>query len=462
MEFSNYRTIGEMIWKDSKFKTYTGSKFIEKDLAPRNKSADYKNTMPRFLLIDEIKYIFESQRKFGFELASSNFEQNYIKIFESQRKFDEGPGGESQYGGSQIEKMIGKDTLFEKEEERAVKATYTFEYFKLLQDINHIRLSKQGEISRPLNKDEREKLILLAKKSSDLKFNRLRKELALSYEIKFNHLSYDYKKNDDFELEKNNIDEIEKKAKWSQMQSYHKIRKALNSVTNGDITTIPNESLDEIGKILTYYKNDDKRIKEFEKLGLSSEYIEKLLTLNFSKTGNLSIKAMKNIIPYLEQGLTYDKACVEAYGKFKSEFDDVERVNKLSLDKHCEPINNPVVRRAISQTIKVVNAIVRTYGSPQYVSVELARDMGRTFKDRQDIVKKNDENRAANDRAANQVEEYKKAQATGEDIVKLKLYNEQDGRCLYSGESLDIARLFETGYVDVDHIIPYSKCFNNS
>lgn len=462
MEFSNYRTIGEMIWKDSRFKTYTGSKFIENDLAPRNKSADYKNTMPRFLLIDEIKYIFKSQRKFGFDFTSSDFEQNYIKIFESQRKFDEGPGGESQYGGSQIEKMIGKDTLFEKEEERAVKATYTFEYFKLLQDINHIRLIKQGNCSRALNKDEREKLIFLAKKSSDLKFNRLRKELDLSYEIKFNHLSYDYKKNGDFELEKNNIDEIEKKAKWSQMQSYHKIRKALNSITNGDITTIPNESLDEIGKILTYYKNDDKRIKEFEKLGLSSEYIGKLLTLNFSKTGNLSIKSMKNIIPYLEQGLTYDKACVEAYGKFKSEFDDVERVNKLSLNKHCEPINNPVVRRAVSQTIKVINAIVRTYGNPQYVSVELARDMGRNFKDRQDIAKLNDENRAANDRAAKQVEEYKRDQATGEDIVKLKLYNEQDGRCLYSGESLDIARLFETGYVDVDHIIPYSKCFNNS
>lgn len=98
MEFSNYRTIGEMIWKDSKFKTYSGSKFIEKDLAPRNKPADYKNTMPRFLLIDEITYIFKSQRKFGFDLASSDFEQNYIKIFESQRKFDEGPGGESQSG----------------------------------------------------------------------------------------------------------------------------------------------------------------------------------------------------------------------------------------------------------------------------------------------------------------------------------------------------------------------------
>ena len=34
--------------------------------------------------------------------------------------------------------------------------------------------------------------------------------------------------------------------------------------------------------------------------------------------------------------------------------------------------------------------------------------------------------------------------------------------CLYSGQNLDIARLFEPGYADVDHIIPYSRCFDDS
>ena len=48
------------------------------------------------------------------------------------------------------------------------------------------------------------------------------------------------------------------------------------------------------------------------------------------------------------------------------------------------------------------------------------------------------------------------------DIVKFKLYQEQDGVCLYSGKNLDPSRLFEPGYADVDHIVPYSRCFDDS
>lgn len=39
---------------------------------------------------------------------------------------------------------------------------------------------------------------------------------------------------------------------------------------------------------------------------------------------------------------------------------------------------------------------------------------------------------------------------------------EQDGICLYSGTHLDASRHFEPGYVDIDHIIPYSISFDNS
>lgn len=53
---------------------------------------------------------------------------------------------------------------------------------------------------------------------------------------------------------------------------------------------------------------------------------------------------------------------------------------------------------------------------------------------------------AANERQRIKSLEYKGDHATGLDIVKFKLYREQDGVCLYSGQNLDIARLFEPGY----------------
>ena len=88
--------------------------------------------------------------------------------------------------------------------------------------------------------------------------------------------------------------------------------------------------------------------------------------------------------------------------------------------------------------------------------------MKRNFTDRQDIKKKQDSNWSYNDKIREKVEELKGSAATGQDIVKMKLYEEQDGYCLYSGKQLDIRRLFEVGYAEVDHIVPYSKCFDDS
>ena len=45
--------------------------------------------------------------------------------------------------------------------------------------------------------------------------------------------------------------------------------------------------------------------------------------------------------------------------------------------------------------------------------------------------------------------------------MKYRLWKEQDGVCAYSLRRLDVERLFEPGYVDVDHIVPYSLSFDD-
>ncbi|MCL1845268.1 MAG: type II CRISPR RNA-guided endonuclease Cas9 [Defluviitaleaceae bacterium] len=51
---------------------------------------------------------------------------------------------------------------------------------------------------------------------------------------------------------------------------------------------------------------------------------------------------------------------------------------------------------------------------------------------------------------------------TGQDIVKLKLYEEQRGECPYSVSTMDITRLFEYGYAEIDHIVPRSISHNDT
>lgn len=60
---------------------------------------------------EEVRAIFKTQREQGQTFAAAELEEQYLEILLSQRSFDEGPGQGSPYGGSQIEKMIGKCTL---------------------------------------------------------------------------------------------------------------------------------------------------------------------------------------------------------------------------------------------------------------------------------------------------------------------------------------------------------------
>jgi CRISPR-associated endonuclease Csn1 len=170
---------------------------------------------------------------------------------------------------------------------------------------------------------------------------------------------------------------------------------------------------------------------------------------------------MKKIMPYLKDGLTYDKACSIVYKDFRGTI-NTNKKNKLSLND-IENIPNPVVRRGISQTIKVINAIVLKYGNPDLIVIELAREMSRDFIERNKDKKSNEENMKYNEEVKERIQnEYKHGlTVTGQDIVKYKLWQEQGEICPYSGKHIDIKDLF-TSNVDIDHIIPYSICFNDS
>lgn len=452
MAAKGYRTAGEMFCLDKKFQVIAPDGQIWRKT--RNSSGDYSFTVTRDMVESECHSLFAAQRQQNNSFASCEFEERYCKILLSQRDFDAGPGGNSPFRKGDLRGIC----TFEKEAEepRAFKACYTFEYFKLLQDLNHIRITSDGYPSRNLMPDERNRLVSLAMKKGDLNYSHLRKELSLSEAERFNTVRYSDKA----------IDDAEKKTKFQEMQSYHKLRKALDGVAKGYITTLPHELLDDIAEKLSLYKSDERRIRELSDLGLDHAVIQALLPLSFSKAGNLSLKAMRKMIPYLEHGDNYNEAAKAVYGDHRGHRGTV-RQKTISFDAlkkagALDSITNPVVLRAVSQSCKVVNAIIRKYGSPQAVNIELAREMSRNFTQRQEMDKQYRENQSKNEQIMSQIEEIKGSRPTGQDLVKFKLFREQNEVCLYSGVKLDSTRLFEAGYVDVDHIIPYSISFDDS
>lgn len=446
---NGYRTVGEMLFKDERYSKYK-----------RNKGENYLNTVSRDMIADEIKKIFAAQRSFGVPFANDNIEKEYTNIVMSQRPFDLGPGegnnnSPSLYAGNQIEKMIGKCVFFP-EESRAVKASYSFQLFSLLQGINNITLVDDKGYKYTLSAQEREILKDYCFNTANVTYASIRKKLGISSDYKFKNITYSEK----------GIEESEKKAKFQHLKSYHQMKKVLGSVIN----SFSKDELDKIGEIFTFYRNDSKINAELENFITDKSLINLLLNLpTFSGTGHISIKACKMIIPYLEEGKTYSEACECAGIDFKAHAGCEKQMYLSSKSAELDDISNPVVRRAVSQTIKVVNSIIREMGnSPTYMNIELARELSKSKKERDEIDKKYNLNRQVNENLKKEILENFFFEPKGQDIIKLKLWHEQDGVCPYSLKKIEYAKLFSNGhtgndgYTEIDHIIPYSLCFDDS
>lgn len=237
MQSKGYRTVAEMYLKDDKFKAKNkkGEILVDKDGTPllkiKNSTGDYKNTTLRKLLIEEIKLILNKQKELNSKITD-DFITEYLKIFESQRNFDDGPGFPSPYGGNLIENMLGNCT-FEKEEKRAPKATYTFEYFKFLQTLNHIKIETinikdDGTINkekRELRSEEKEKLKELVFSKVTVTYSDVRKTLQLEPNQRFNMFTYRDLLNYTEETNK----EIEKEKKLKEFESYKKNKNSIKS-----------------------------------------------------------------------------------------------------------------------------------------------------------------------------------------------------------------------------------------
>ena len=248
-------------------------------------------------------------------------------------------------------------------------------------------------------------------------------------------------------------DEFGEENAFGGLKAYNDIRSALKDLPE-DWAKIDNESaLNQIAYILTTQKADEGIRAELDVLPLSDkakEAIVKIKPTNFKAFGHLSIKALQKITPHILDGMTYDKACEVAGYDFKKQSASLEQ------------ITNPVVKRAIAQTLKVVRAIERKYDKPYFIKVETARDLAKNFKDRKAIENENKENQTRNQSIIQTLNENGIVTPTGQQIIKVKLYREQNGVCLYSGKAIDFeTMLCDDNAYQVDHIVPFSRSNND-
>lgn len=453
---NNYRTLGEAFYKDEKYRLYSDENKVKYTI--RNKKNNYTNCFRREQLEQEIKLILQKQQELGNSIVSDEFINSYLSIFNKQRSFDDGPNDPSPYKANFA---VGNCT-FEKNEKRAPKASYSYEAFALMQKLNNLKLINEQKESTELSILDKQLLFNKLILKDKITYEDIRKLLKLNDEIRFN-ISYDFNK----ETKLLDVASSEKKA-FIKLGGIKKITKALGLKNAHDYKEIINET----ALILCLNKSDENRRLAFKNseitCNLKEEQIEKLLELNFSKFGNLSVKALDNIFPYMFEGKKYYEACELAGYNFNdvSSNEKQYKININNLKAEFEQITSPVAKRAIGQSIKVVNAIIDCYGSPCAIFIEVSKDMSKNQEDRKIIAKQQEQNADKNEKIVEILKGFGITAPNGQDIVKYKLYLEQDGKCAYSQNSFEKvlgspANIFNNN-TQIDHIIPFSKCYDDS
>ena len=127
-------------------------------------------------------------------------------------------------------------------------------------------------------------------------------------------------------------------------------------------------------------------------------------------------------------------------------------------------VRNPVVNRSINQTRKIVNAVIGKYGKPDYIHIELARDMKNSKKRREEYtkeVKSNEKNREWAKKII--LEQAGIENPSREDVLRVLLGEECGWICPYTGRSISISGILgKNSQFDIEHIIPFSRSLDDS
>ncbi len=373
-------------------------------------------------------------------------------IYDSKREYYEGPGSyksPTPYGSYQldesgnvikinlIDKMRGTCTYFP-DELRVPKWSYSACLFNLLNDLNNLTIQgvkitevqKQELISEYVNKGKSVTIPAIAKVCG-------------------------VKKEDIFGFR---IDKSEKPI-FTKFEGYNELLKIAKSVNEEDAIEGKKQLVDDISEILTKEKSIDVRERKLvDDLNLSTSLAKEIAKSGgFTTYHSLSFKAINLILDDLlktskNQMELFTEAGIKRYNhKFSQSY-------QLSANL-SDWIVSPVVKRSINETIKVFNAL-RKYLKTQNgddtefsdVVVELARE--KNSQEKKDLIKKIQ--KANEEKRYKIMELVENRKLTSAEFERISLLLEQDFKCAYSLEPIELSDVFKAGLLEIDHIIPLS------
>jgi len=267
----------------------------------------------------------------------------------------------------------------------------------------------------------------------------------------------------------------------SNLNSYRTFEKILGGNLGKHETMI-----EEIIRWIALFEDKEiliKKLKEKYSQALTTKQIEKISRLNYKGWGRLSNKLLDGIMAKDQDGrkLTIIDVMRERPMNFmqvitdkKLNFSEIiekesgieSKGNTINYEEIDQLQGSPKIKRGIWQTVKIVEEIRKIMGKdPERISFEMAREdqtSKRTisrYKQLDELFKgMKSENEAYSKSIHDELKGFKDQDKKLRE-QRLFLYFIQNGKCMYSGEPLDINAL---STYELDHIIPRSYIKDNS
>lgn len=273
----------------------------------------------------------------------------------------------------------------------------------------------------------------------------------------------------------------------SSLKSYHDFRKMLeNKIVN-------EEDVEEIIKRLTYTE-DKKRINKYLEENypnISEEdrrYISKLKYKDFGRLSEKFLTGIKGVVKETGEILSVIQIMLETNDNlmqiiFSGHYtikDVIESERKDYYSEHPASVEqilsdmyiSNAVKRPIYRTLDIISDVTKAcQNAPRKIFVEMARGGGEKGKrtiSRRDKIKElyknmdKQEVREISKEISELLGELENKSDNQLQSEVLFLYFMQLGKCMYSGEPIDITKLKSDAYVNVDHIYPQAYVKDDS
>ncbi|HBG26940.1 MAG: type II CRISPR RNA-guided endonuclease Cas9 [Planctomycetes bacterium GWF2_41_51] len=460
LEESGAKTIGEYFfmrmhkaYKNNNI-TDENRRYVRQRKMGDKVKVDY--AIPRYLVKEEFNLLWETQSKYYKQLKNNGLKDKIYDIL-----FYENDSRPYATG----------NCIFIENEKRLTKAHPLSEKRRIYETVNNIRV-QEHKIQRKLRKDERDNIIneLLMKgqkagKKSISELLMLDKTFKVVLDDMIKPYLYsmpEYKaidflnKLDDEKLA--GIVEFMAEPKREDKKDYlyndEKVIEILKNKFSTDderqisqlIAMLP-KGRGSLGKtattkILELLKNDVISIREAtdklaatDKQFISEEEIAR------------AMQGEHDTLPYYGEILKTDTQPMADWQK---------QINKSlnPLEAKYGKIANPAVHRILNQLRRVVNDIIRIYGRPYDINIELAREVGMSSKKKKEYETQKKKNKEKNDKAVEYLTHKDiRLRVTSTNILKWRLAEEQNWKDAFSPQDRIHPR-FE-GF-EIEHLIPES------